>query len=273
MLVGALSVRAQIQPPPIRVTSCHVNVAGHGDSTTVASQMLVRFVNTSSQTLRSVTWRASTQAGTIDFRDTGTFSPGVNIYRRPVYMGTNFHRPPLRDRRLSLEATGPGTCEPIKTVAADGAVWHAAVSAPQILVPNVPSDGAASVPATFDNASHDPIGIVSCQFAIVRGRAFGHVHFRNLSKNIITSVRFRAFYGPAGLNFDKDGTFSPGVLIDSGTMSRRDLPQNAFDEYVTLEAPQSCTTVSATYQDGTVWQNPAVSPTEPSFPQPPSEQQ
>lgn len=261
---GTVLAQTQTTAPVLRVTSCLVVIGGHGTSIDVAGEMMVRFVNDTSQTFRSITWRANTPAGTLDFNDDGTFSPGVSIYRHPSYRGTAFRGP---RNHPALEASGPGTCVPIKTISADGAVWNLpGARTPAINIPNVPADSAPSVPATFDNPSHDPIGIVSCQFAIVRGRAFGHVRFRNLSDRALNSVRFRAFFGPAGLDFDRQGTFSPGVLIDTGDMRRTDLPRNAFDEYLTLDSPGSCTAVSATYSNGSAWRNVTVPATEPLFP-------
>lgn len=260
---GNARAGSQMPVPPIHVTSCLVVFIGHGDSASISGGMLVHFENDTAQTLKSITWRANTAAGTIDLTDTGTFSPHVSIVRQPVHWGAA-HEP---RNRPSLEASGPGTCVPIRTIATDGTVWELpGVLPPELFIAEVPHDSAPSTPATIDNTSHDPIGIVSCQFAIVRGRAFGHVRFRNLSTHPVKDVQFRAFFGKAGLDFMREGMFSPGVLIDTGDMTRRDLPQNAFGEYLTLDSPSSCTAVNATYADGSVWHNPTISRTEPPFP-------
>lgn len=263
-VAGFALAHAQTSAPALRVISCLVVLGGHGDSNSIAGEMMVRFVNGTSETFRSITWRADTPAGTLDFSDAGTFSPGVSIYRRLTYWGAAFRGP---RNRPALEVSDPGSCVPIKIITTDGTAWQLpGTSAPAIHIPNVPTDSAVSVPATLHNPSHDPIGIVSCQFAIVRGRAFGHVRFRNLSNHILDSVRFRAFFGAAGIDFYRAGTFSPGVLIDTGDMRRTDLPPNAFDEYLTLDSPDSCTAVTATYSDGATWRNVTVSAAEPRFP-------
>jgi hypothetical protein len=267
LTAGAPALRAQTATPQLRVTSCEVVVAGYGGQESTGAQMLVRFENISPDTLKTIVWRAKTPAGTIDFTDRGTFSPRVSIYRRPQQLGAKFHLDPFARPHLSLDVMGPGVCSPIQTVTAAGDVWKASGAEPAAIhVPAVPSDSDVTVPATFENPEHNPVGIISCQYTIVRGHAYGSVRFRNLSPQTIDSITFRAFYGQAGIDFTYNGRFSPNVLIKSGDMSRRDLPANAPDEYVTLDSPSSCVALNARYSDGTLWQNPSVAATAPPFP-------
>jgi hypothetical protein len=92
------------------------------------------------------------------------------------------------------------------------------------------------------------------------------VRFRNLSPRPIDSITFRGLFGEAGIDVVKQGMFSTGTFVNTGDMIRRDLPANAYQEYESLDSPTSCVAVSAHYVDGSVWQNPSVSPTEPPFP-------
>lgn len=249
---------------PIKVDSCYALAAGHGGESTTFSGIMIRFRNMTSTTLRQIVWRASTPAGTMDLIDTGVFSPGVSIRTELGRRGSGFHGP----LHSTMEVIGPGVCTAIEFRDANGNITKEPAPAPvPFYVPPVPPDSATPVPASIDNPSRDPVGVVSCAFSIVFGRAYGHVRFRNLSSQVIDRIRFRAFYGMGGIDFDKTGSFAPGVLIDTGDMSRRDLPPHAYSEYVTLDAPSSCTAVEAHYTGGTSWTNPSVGPTEPPFPQ------
>lgn len=104
LLSAAIPLRAETSPPRIRLQSCVVAAAGEGNIESIAAQMRVRFVNDSLQTLKRIVWRSQTPTGTIDFADAGTFSPGVSIYRHPVYKGkaSKFSRP-------VQPVLGPGT--------------------------------------------------------------------------------------------------------------------------------------------------------------------
>lgn len=249
---------------PIKIESCLAIAAGHGDESTTFSGIIVRFKNMTSTTLRQIVWRANTPAGTMDLTDNGVFSPGVSIRNELAQRGSRFHAP----MHSTMEAMGPGVCTAIEFRDANGNVTKEPAPAPvPFYIPPVPPDSATPVPASIDNPSRDPVGIVSCAFSIVFGRAYGHVRFRNLSAQPIDRIRFRALYGTAGIDFVKTGSFAPGVLVDTGDMSRRDLPPHAYSEYVTLDAPASCTTVEAHYAGGATWTNPTAGPTEPPFPQ------
>lgn len=271
LLCCAVMPRAAASAPPLRVTDCFVDVAGHGGIDSTAAWLKVRFENESDEALTSITWRVTTEAGELDFVDAGHFEPHVPIN----HFLKRFQALSHVSGRPSLEVDDPRSCKAVRTVAQSGDVWtDPEAGQTTFYVPPVPEDTSITTPPTFENASHDPIGIVSCEFTILPRilgkppRVYGHVRFRNLSKQPIKHVTFRAFFGSAGMDFQEDGAFSPNTLVNTGDMTRYDLPVNVYREYLDLDSPQSCTTVSATYSDGSVWQNPSVSPTEPPFPEP-----
>lgn len=263
LLSAATSLSAETAPSKLRLQSCVLLAAGEGHIDSIAAMLKVRFVNESGQTLKRIVWRSQTPAGTVDIADSGTFSPGVSVYRQPIYKGKAWKAGPF-----ALEIMGPGVCTVIHTEAADGAVWNASGIAPAAIdIPSPPPDSATPVPATFDNPERNPIGIISCRFSLYWGRgAHGTVRFRNLSPRPIDSITFRGLFGDAGIDVVKHGIFTPGAFVNSGDMIRHELPANVYQEYETLDSPASCVAVSAHYVDGTLWQNPSVSPTEPPFP-------
>ena len=262
-LTAAGAPAAQPAAPQIHVVSCKVLVAGHGDLDATATRIDVRF-EVRSLPLREITWRAATPAGTVNVTAFGTFSPGVSIYRGIERRGRDYGKFP---RFASLETMGPGTCSVVRTVAADGTTWNAQDASSQTLrVPDVPGPRATPVPASLDNPLRDPVGIVSCQFTMEATRAFGYVRFRNLAATTIDRVTFRAFFGSGAVDFELNGRFSPGVTVRAADLTRHDLPPNAFQEYLTLDAPTSCVAVAAHYVDGDQWLNSSVSAAPPPFP-------
>jgi hypothetical protein len=264
---SCLTLDAQTAAPPVRVTSCFVMAIGRGDAESLGSQMRVRFENQTDATYETMVWRATTPAGTIDFTDHGTFSPRVSIARDLEIRGSKLKFNMWSRIYPSFELMGPGVCALVQTVSKTGETWvDRAVAPAAIHIPDIPAESAPSVPTTFDNPLHDPIGIISCQFSIVLARAFGYVRFVNLSPQPIDQITFRAFFGAGAIDFVQRGTFAPNVRVRPGDMSRRDLPPHTFREYVTLESPTSCVAVNARYADKTVWQNPQADVLEPTFP-------
>jgi hypothetical protein len=263
LLSAATPLSAETSSSKIRLQSCVLDAFGEGNIDSIAAMLKVRFVNESERTLKRIVWRSQTPAGTIDFADSGTFSPGISVYRHPIYKGKA-----SKSGRFALQLMGPGVCTVIQTEAADGEVWKASgIAAAAIDVPSPPPDSATPVPATFDNPEHNPIGIISCRFSLYWGRGVhGTVRFRNLSPRPIDSITFRGLFGEAGIDVVKHGIFTPGAFVNSGDMIRHELPANVYQEYETLDSPASCVAVSVHYVDGTVWQNPSVSPVEPPFP-------
>ena len=263
VLSATTPLRAETSPSKIRLQSCVLLAAGEGNLDSIAAVMKVRFVNESAQTLKRIVWRSHTPAGTIDIADSGTFSPGISVYRHPFYKGKTW-----KTGRFALEIMGPGVCTVIETETADGEIWKATgIAAASIDIPSPPPDSATPVPATFDNPEHNPIGIISCRFSLYWARgAHGTVRFRNLSSRPIDTITFRGLFGAAGIDVVKHGIFTPGTFVNSGDIVRHELPANVYQEYETLDSPASCVAVSAHYVDGTVWQNPSVSPEEPPFP-------
>ena len=268
VLCGAVASATTVSAPSLRVINCGMDVFGYGGPNVTSALMEIRFENLSAETLTSITWRITTEAGTLDFVDVGRFDPHVTITHR-------FRRLHGFWSRISLEVNDPTSCSAIRTVTKSGDIWtDAAVAPATFFVPPVPQDTSVTTPATFDNPTHNPIGIVSCEFTILPHiltkppRAYGHVYFRNLSQKAIVHITFRAFFGSAGMDFQQNGTFSPNVLVNTGDMTRYDLPANVVKDYLDLDSPLSCATVSATYLGGSVWQNPDIGPTEPPFPEP-----
>lgn len=265
--IVAAPIRAEPAPPQIKLSSCVVMATGEGFLSSIAADMRVRFENRSGDTLKTIVWRANTPVGTIDFTDRGTFSPNVSIYRVATHRGRNaiVHRFTLN--RIAFDLMGPGLCSVIETINAAGETWKAPGIAPAAIdVPPVPQDWYPPVPATYDNPAHNPVGIMSCQFNLGGGRAWGYIRFRNLSPRTIDRITFRVFFGEAGLDFVNHGSFAPGATVRAGDMTRKDLPPNTYQEYTTLERPETCLAVNAQFADGTLWQNPNAGPTEPPFP-------
>jgi hypothetical protein len=267
LLSGTLASGAQT-PPDLRISRCGMDVWGYGNPQITSQLMSIQFENLSAEALTSITWRITTEAGTLDFVDVGHFEPHVTVAH-------TFKRIHGFSSRVSLEMNDPRACSAIRTVTKSGDIWtEAAVAPATFFVPPVPQDTSVTTPATFDNPSHNPIGIVSCEFTILPHiltkppRAYGHVYFRNLSQKTIAHITFRAFFGSSGMDFQENGTFSPNTLVNTGDMTRYDLPANVFKDYLDLDSPLSCATVNATYSGGSVWQNPDVGPTEPPFPEP-----
>jgi hypothetical protein len=267
LLSTGTPVHAQADAPRILVKSCYVMNIGLGDLNSTATGIRVAFENQSSETLTSITWRATTPAGTVDLPDTGTFSPHVSIVRAVGRHGPAMHLYAFKRDSTSFEATGPGMCSVIETVTATGQHWRdARISPATLYVPHVPSDDSVPAPGASDRPPREPVGIISCQFNIILGQASGYVRFRNVSAHVIDAITFRGFYGTAGMDFVAKGSYAPGVVVRAANLHRRDLPENAFRSYVSLDAPSSCATVNVHYADGTTWQNPEIGPVPQPFP-------
>ena len=179
-LVWGLPVAAdqRADNAPIKIESCYAIAFGHGDERSTLSGIDVRFKNMTNTTLHEIVWRASTPAGTVDLTATGVFSPGASIRKELERRGSGFHGP----MHSTMEVVGPGVCTAMEFRDANGNVTNEPAPAPvPFYVPPVPADNATPVPASIDSPSGDAVGVVSCAFSIVRGRAYGHVRFRNLS--------------------------------------------------------------------------------------------
>jgi hypothetical protein len=120
LLSAATPLSAETSPSKIRLQSCVVRAVGEGNIESIAAILQVRFVNESAQTLKRIVWRSQTPTGTIDIADTGTFSPGVSIYRHPIYKGKAW-----KVVRNAFQMMGPGLCAVIQTEGADGEIWKA----------------------------------------------------------------------------------------------------------------------------------------------------
>ena len=266
---GARPSLGDAAAPRIRLQSCLVLFAGSGTiRDNVAASLRARWTIESPQTLKTIVWRTTTEFGTTDFTANGTFSPNVSIYRALDIKGENFHIPLDKLSLHAAEEMGPGVCSVVRTVNAAGEVWEAPNTPPPAF--NVPAPTPATadpIPSTYDNADHDPIGIVSCSFTLqFRGQSWGYVRYKNLSSRTIDSVTFRAnFAGGAALDYVNSGRFSPGVTIRAD-IRRGDLPAHTYREYVQPDAPSSCVAVRAHFADGETWLNPRLPAEPPPFP-------
>jgi hypothetical protein len=270
------AVRAQSVAPQLHVVSCTVASIPH------RAVMEVEFRNDTSKELTSIVWRARYGSGWIDFTDKADVLPGATI--KHTLWDT------ARVSRLAMQVedsyrSGPENCSVLATQAKSGATWRdeRADPAPQ-RIPTPEPDDARPVPATIDNPLQDPIGIVGCKLIVAHGRTRGlgrkagrgvlSVRFRNLSDKPIDRIVFRAAYGAGGFDFIFGGVFSPNVLVSSDQYVLgektgklfRDLPVDTPVDYVSLDEPANCTTVSVRYIGGRLWQNPMVGPTEPPLP-------
>ena len=241
--------------------------------------MEVTFKNASASEYTSITWRASLARGWIDLRDTGDFAPGQTV-KRVVY---------FRGGVLGGYYDDRSACSAVATQTSNGVQWTApgVTLTPEYFLPTPLPKDAPPVPASIENATGDPVGIVSCRVDIEAGRTHGlgrkagfgvlMVRFENLSSRTIDQVVFRAAYLSGGIDFTYGGHFAPNALVSSdeyvlgnhipGGHLMENLPVSTPVSYVSLDdRPNNCTAVSAKYDDGTVWQNPNAGPTQPPLP-------
>jgi hypothetical protein len=270
-------LQAQTSAPTIQVLSCVVASDQH------RAEMEIAFRNDSSEELTSIVWRARYGSGWIDFTDRGGALPGSVVKHRL--------RDEARVSRAAIDesyySSGRENCSAVESRAKSGATWRDA-SAPSeaARIPAREADDAAPIPATIDNPLRDPIGIIGCKLIVAAGRPHGigrktgagvlWIRFRNLSAKPIDRLVIRAAYESGAVDFIFGGTFAPNVLVSSDQyvfgkkMNRlmRDLSVATPTDYTSLDEPGNCTIVGARYGDGTLWQNPTVSPTEPPLPAP-----
>jgi hypothetical protein len=169
------------------------------------------------------------------------------------------------DSPAYISLDDPSACMLIGAVTSDGQTWtDPSAMPPSISLPTRPLNDATPVPATIDNAKRDPIGIIGCNVHVhgpldYYRAADLEVRFKNVSSKVIDQITFRAFDGSGGVDFVKQGSYSPGVFILTSAYRQR-LP-DAAAPYESLELADSCAAISATYTDGTVWQAPDAGPT------------
>lgn len=239
----------------------------------------ITFKNASADAYTSIVWRARVGRGWLDFDDSGDFAAG-QLERRVIYW---------RNASFVGVYNDSADCSAVAVQTNTGVQWKApGVSlTPPYLMPTPRPDNATPVPSTIDNAMGDPIGIVSCAVDIEAGRTHGlgrkagfgvlRVRFRNLSSHVVDKVVFRAAYLSGGVDFTYGGRFAPGALMSSdqhvlgtripGGHLMEDLPVSSPVSYDSFDDdPSNCATVSAHYEDGTVWQNPSMGPTQPPLP-------
>lgn len=273
LALSSVAVMAATGEPPITILSCQV-----GANADERPAMRVEFRNDGSEQLTRIIWRARIADGWLDFTDDAGSAPGVTVRRTlswKVGLLGGYYSSDGRD------------CSAIAAQSVSGTRWGD-LTAPAHFVETPRPDDATPVPASIDNPSRDPIGIVSCYASFNGGRTHGigrkngrailGIRFRNLSSEDIDRVVFRAHILTGGIDFIDAGRFSPHTLI-SVPASRiylgqrvtgqliRDLPATMpFDYYDLDDDPANCVTVSAHFVDGTTWQNPDVGPTEPPMP-------
>lgn len=260
--------------PSIPVFSCIVGAGADG-----RLGLEVTFKNSSQDAYRSLVWRAHLGRGWLDFSDGGDFPPG-QIQKRVIFWRGAYATGVYNDR---------GDCSVVATETDAGVKWAASgVSLSQTYsMPTPRPSDATPVPSTIDNAINNPIGIVSCAVDVEAGRSHGvgrkaglgvlKVRFRNLSPRTIDKVIFRAAYLKSGVDFTYGGHFAPNALVSSdeyvfgtripGGHLMEDMPAGTSVSFASLDDdPSNCATVSARYEDGTIWQNPDIGVTPPPLP-------
>jgi hypothetical protein len=240
-------------PPPIRVEHCLLGFQGF------VYNFAVWFSLDGPNAFKSLTWRIRVRGGGwVDLKTTRAVQPGQadEILER-FTMNTN------SPAYISLD--DPSACTLIGAVTGDGQTWtDPSALPPPISLPTRAPNDATPIPATVDNATHDPIGIIGCNVHVhgpldYYRAADLEVRFKNVSSKVIDQITFRAFDGSGGVDFVKQGSYSPGVFVLTSAYRQR-LP-DAGAPYESLELADSCAAISATYADGTVWQAPDAGPT------------
>jgi hypothetical protein len=270
--IGA-AVSADPDAPPVTILSCQI-----GATADERPAMTIEFRNEGSQQLARIIWRARVADGWLDFTDDAGAAPGVTVRRTlswKVGVLPGYYSNDVDD------------CRAFAAQAIDGTQWGD-LAAPDHFLETPRPDDATPVPASMDNPSKDPIGIVSCIASFDKGRTHGigrkdgtallGIRFRNLSSQTIDRIVFRVWYLSGGFDFIDGGSFAPHTLISSPELRRmlgqvvqgrlvRDLPATTPADYYDLsDNPSNCIAVSAHYVDGSSWQNPDVGPTEPPLP-------
>jgi hypothetical protein len=113
--------------------------------------------------LTLVVWRERVDRGWIDFPDTGEVAPGAVVTRTLSWKRGQFG---------GRYSTDLGNCSVVETRTSGGIEWKSPefVSESDYFFPSPRPNDATPVPATLDNPSHDPIGIVGCVVRIDPGR-------------------------------------------------------------------------------------------------------
>jgi hypothetical protein len=151
----------------------------------------------------------------------------------------------------------------VLTETADGTIWQDPTYSPTPMsVPTTPPVQGPTVPTVYV-AGQSPIGVLSCVMNI---EAFSGLQsavsarYRDLDARPIAQVTFRIPFGVSALDYVDKGDIEPGRLIYHVLHRHLSVVAPGFH---TLDEAPTCTVVNATYADGTIWRNPAVSQDEP----------
>lgn len=107
---------------PVAVYPCFLTVLGTSNS------LNVRFANQSAKTMTDVVFRVPYGSGAIDFDDTGSFAPEVEINHH--VRGAKIDA--LRGR-MFMEPNTPQQCVPVRATFADGTAWkNPAIAGPAV---------------------------------------------------------------------------------------------------------------------------------------------
>jgi hypothetical protein len=242
-----------IGPPTIKVEHCLLSFKGF------IYNFSAWFSLGGPSAYRSLTWRARVHGGGwVDLKTTRAVKPGSSDE-----VSQRFVMNPQSPGYISLD--DPSACTLIGAETVSGQTWTDPLALPPtVSLPTRPPNDATPLPATIDNLTRDPIGIIGCNVHVdgpldYYRAADLEVRFKNISSKVIHQITFRAFDGSGGVDFLKQGTYSPGVFVLTSVYRQR-LP-DAGAPFESLERPDSCAAVSATYADGTTWQAPEAGPT------------
>lgn len=292
-VLGLILVSAP-QAPNIHVFSCQV-VSGVLVPRADEIGLAVRFENSSTDTLKSIVWRAKYGATWIDFIDDGTFSPQTRVDNFIVFeagkrkfnwlgavadavaLGVGagpssplWNTPAMFGDYISYD--DPDNCSIVRTISSDGGLWvNSAVAAQQPFIFPSPSPTPAASATAATSPSPDPppagnLAVTDCE-PFFGGMGALSVRYTNVAQHSAKRITFRVPYKSGGLDFVDAGTFSPGVLIKHNLKAT--LPEELKPvAYVPFPDPALCQIVNVKYDDGSVWQNPSLGATPPPLPSP-----
>lgn len=296
-LLGAVTVQSA---PTIHVFSCQ-DISDDYFRVTQKDEigLAVRFEVDSAQDLSSIVWRVPYESGYVDFTDDGNFSHGVRIDNFVLFEAGHLQanagnilmdlisarnkidaNQPMATANMTLPAfistEDPQNCTVVRTVGRDGSLWlnpGVSQSPPPLLFPTPAPYRKRGQPApaptpTPTPAAGMPILVYPCFVSVEGPSNWLNVHFADRSANAATDVIFRAPYGSGTLDFDDRGSFAPGIEIDHRV---RGAPLDALRgrELNEPDTPRRCAVVRASFADGSVWQNPAMTgPAAPPTPIP-----
>jgi hypothetical protein len=261
----------------VKVASCQV-FSGTIVPRTDEIGLAVRFVNESSEPLRSIVWRAKYAEYTVDFIDDGTFAPSLQIdnYLLTEQGSTHidlgalasdlievYHKIQAANKLekssvtlpLYLGGDDPENCSVVRTTTVDGVTWvnPTLVQASLSLAAQMPAPPPHPSPSAAPSGATLPFEIRHCSLSI-GGKAYLHVSFRNDASTAADRIVVRAPYRTGAIDFVDQGTYASGIWVDHNV--KKALP--GADAYFSLDEPAACSVVAVHFTDGSSWQNPAT---------------